>query len=1163
MLSVINSRIIRCLALAMLLVLYIPTSSAATPASGALTESSGALTYEAGPFVVSNPTPVLLVDNGPRCSDPAQPCDNFALTVSLPDNFIESNPDALIKFTLNWQDTGTGASDYDIYIFEGAVAGTNGSLSAQAQGASTANPEVASLRVFNGSKVFTIKIVPFTATADVANIKIELDPGSGSVGNNGGAGGGPALAPAAFGQAAPTAPGQPRYQNFMPPEGSAARGSSGEANIGFNPVSGNIMLMNNAPVFRLTPPEQRTPPLPEAGPAQWTNVSPVVSSIATLDPILVTDQETGRTFMSNQTSGANILFAFSDDDGDTWIEASASPPNGGVDHQTIGTGPYPASLAGINLIYPNAVYYCAQALFPDFCQRSDDGGLSFGPGVPANTGLNGCGGLHGHVKVAPNGTVYLPDNSCGSSQGASVSRDAGITWTDSKVEDSGPAVGNDPSVAIASDGTAYFCYTSTTGAWAAVSHDDGKTWGPSVNISAQVGAKSAVFPQAVAGDPDRAACGFLGTDVPGNFQGLDFPGKWFLFIAHTYDGGQTWTTVNATPNDPVQGAGGICTGGTTCGGNRNLLDFNEVTMDDQGRVLFAYDDGCVSDACLQSGGENNDFVGHWRVARQFGGNPLLAAFDPVEPAAPEAPYLASAVQVGDTVNLRWAVPDDHGVAISSYRVFRDAVQIAVVSGDKTNFADTTIAPESSAHSYKVQADNDVGTSPFSNAVTTSTGGDPGMASGSACMLPGVLVSEDAAGDQTTLLPGHDALKVFVAEPAFSDDVDRFVISMEVDELGLQPLPPNTSYEVHFRIPNDPAMIVERVLSYDSTTGEFTFGHSETDPVTGVNSRVDDGPADVGSALDIENDRIVWVLRKDRLATLQNASALQAVSAQVWQSLVAVLLRVDDSPPGGYTVIGNDACSLADDNTPPVAVLMADPKSGVAPLTVSFDADPSFDQDDDDIVDSYTFDFGDGSTPVTQPEPVVSHAYGSVGNFRTLLTVTDSNGAQSQNDAHVDIIVQGATENATGRIRLHANNASFNGDSASYDLSLENVSDEAIAAPLRSEITEINSQSGNVTAANADNDEPAAGAFWRFDGLLHGDNELAPGEVSQARNLVFNNPDRETFSVTYSVIRGPVPAAGGDAGSNESSSAPALIKVTVDPALNLIQIELINPPLGVW
>ena len=60
------------------------------------------------------------------------------------------------------------------------------------------------------------------------------------------------------------------------------------------------------------------------------------------------------------------------------------------------------------------------------CTRSDSGGLQFGPGVPANNGATGCGGLNGHVKVAPNGTVYLPVKNCGATEGGDVSTDARV-----------------------------------------------------------------------------------------------------------------------------------------------------------------------------------------------------------------------------------------------------------------------------------------------------------------------------------------------------------------------------------------------------------------------------------------------------------------------------------------------------------------------------------------------------------------------------------------------------------------------------------------------------------------------------------------------------------------------------------------------------------------
>src|SRR4029079_16207330 len=113
--------------------------------------------------------------------------------------------------------------------------------------------------------------------------------------------------------------------------------------------------------------------------------------------------------------------------------------------------------------------------------------------------------------------------------------------------------------------------------------------------------QGSAFPAVVAGDSDRAAFAFLGTTYGGSGAFGDdpnWPGVWHLYVATTYDGGKTWTTVDATPNDPVQ-RGTICGGGTLgCGtGTRNLLYCNDATCDNKGRVLVAYADGCL-DSCI-------------------------------------------------------------------------------------------------------------------------------------------------------------------------------------------------------------------------------------------------------------------------------------------------------------------------------------------------------------------------------------------------------------------------------------------------------------------------------------------------------------------------------------------------------------------------------------
>src|SRR5438128_1090045 len=93
-------------------------SFASTPSSGTLTDVSGPVTYTAGPFFVANPTPVIFVDQGPECFGSEQPCDDYALTVTLPAGYHTAHPNAAVKVTMSWSDNGRGAADYDRYVYK-------------------------------------------------------------------------------------------------------------------------------------------------------------------------------------------------------------------------------------------------------------------------------------------------------------------------------------------------------------------------------------------------------------------------------------------------------------------------------------------------------------------------------------------------------------------------------------------------------------------------------------------------------------------------------------------------------------------------------------------------------------------------------------------------------------------------------------------------------------------------------------------------------------------------------------------------------------------------------------------------------------------------------------------------------------------------------------
>jgi PKD repeat protein len=86
------------------------------------------------------------------------------------------------------------------------------------------------------------------------------------------------------------------------------------------------------------------------------------------------------------------------------------------------------------------------------------------------------------------------------------------------------------------------------------------------------------------------------------------------------------------------------------------------------------------------------------------------------------------------------------------------------------------------------------------------------------------------------------------------------------------------------------------------------------------------------------------------------------------------------------------------NLSPFAVATADPTTGQAPLLVQFS--PAGSTDPDGFIESYSWNFGDGSPLSTVPNPV--HTYAAGGTFTATLTVTDD-GGKTANAAVVVVV----------------------------------------------------------------------------------------------------------------------------------------------------------------
>jgi hypothetical protein len=602
--------------------LSVPTSPGKTAVSwtGTVPFGNGQSGLVWGQVGIDDPTGACL---------PSHPELNAQHTVKVtfPKN-LSSRYDTLVRFSIHWKDTvgDNATNDMAVHLF-----GPDGKLVASSDGSQASEGINVTDRRGGTYTVLVCSFqnpptgTPYTGSATAYTVV-------------------PAAFPKAKGVVAPT------YQQFSAPKGKSD--NAGEPSIGANWRSGNTLFTSNTDEYVVKFNDAKRT-------STWTLVNDDItdpSNKISLDPIGFTDHTTGRTIVS-QLYLACSASAYSDDD----FATTAIPAQGcgtginGFDHQTFGGGPFPEGVKPLTS-YPHAVYYCSQGqgllLGGATCARSDDGGLTFNP--PVATWTTQCSGIHGHVQVAPNdGTVYLPNAVCGDKQGVAVSRDGGATWVVRTIPDS-IAGSNDPYVGVGSDGTVYFSYADGTGhARVAMSRDHGVHWTKSVDVGAAYHIRNGEWGMAVAGDGDRAAVAFLGTSTPGSTQSSSFGknkdgdtfvgGAWHLYVATTYDRGRTWTTVDATPTDPVQRGCIWNSGGSNpC---RNLLDFNAITIDKTGRVMVGFADGCVgpdidakNDCVASTDVSANKLVNHGAIVRQLSGRTLFRAYDKkgAHPALPPA-----------------------------------------------------------------------------------------------------------------------------------------------------------------------------------------------------------------------------------------------------------------------------------------------------------------------------------------------------------------------------------------------------------------------------------------------------------------------------------------------------------------------------------------------
>jgi serine protease AprX len=295
----------------------------------------------------------------------------------------------------------------------------------------------------------------------------------------------------------------------------------------------------------------------------------------------------------------------------------------------------------------------------------------------------------------------------------------------------------------------------------------------------------------------------------------------------------------------------------------------------------------------------------------------------------------------------------------------------------------------------------------------------------ACALPGLTRVVSGAGLTGNGSPtGMDDLRrIWVAEPG--DMPGKLVFTMKVDNLNPAPLA-NYRWYVYFNSPvrdvENQFVAMDTVAPGSSAAPRFVHGFRETidNPAAPVGSFTVEGEL-AGSSYNVDGT-ITLVVDKAELG-LTTGMAITNIAGSIRQTSNpenGAGLTVDDAGSlEPYVLVGNLPC---DTTLPiPVASLLADVTSGIAPVTVAFDGSESTPGEDGPAIAAYNFDFGDGSEAVTQGEPTIEHTYTLPGTYVATLTVIDEDGTQSSNVSEVVIEVledvRGGTTDRIGNARV--------------------------------------------------------------------------------------------------------------------------------------------------
>ncbi|HUR70222.1 MAG TPA: sialidase family protein [Candidatus Thermoplasmatota archaeon] len=353
----------------------------------------------------------------------------------------------------------------------------------------------------------------------------------------------------------------------------------------------------------------------------WEAAGPI-THVNTNDPMVYVDPDTGRVFMSDILPLSCTFLSWSDDAGESWTTNPYACGNSQVnDHQTI-VAAWPRTLP-VSPLYPKIVYICTNDVAYLACATSLNGGLTFGPQIPVDHGLDEgqqipvCGAIFGHIRAGPDGKVYLPKSDCSIQSSAPsyyVTDNDGLTWTKHIIAPDARVAGHEVGFAIDEENNLYATWPGEDGRqYFSASAADSGEWSAPLDITAP-GVTATDFTAIAARGVGKVAFAYIGSTVEEGYEGKgtgnagltgDILGQpalpewddatWNAYIGIMTDALSGKPIVQSVttndPEDPV--AKGLC-GRTRCHG---MNDFIDMVVDADGRPWVAFVDVC-HDECV-------------------------------------------------------------------------------------------------------------------------------------------------------------------------------------------------------------------------------------------------------------------------------------------------------------------------------------------------------------------------------------------------------------------------------------------------------------------------------------------------------------------------------------------------------------------------------------